>query len=165
MAARGYARGVPMGGELAQAPPDASPTLMITAAKDPNGANLDRVQVIKGWLEADGSPAEKVFDVAWSDGRSMESVTGRLAPVTSTVDLGKATYSNDVGATQLATVWRDPDFNPDTHAFYYIRVLEIPTPRWTTYDAVRYGLVRPDDQPATIQERVYTSPVWYTPDG
>jgi hypothetical protein len=165
MAARGYAHGVPMGGVLAQAPPDASPTLMITAAKDPNGANLDRVQVIKGWLQADGSPAEKVFDVAWSGDRSKDPETGGLAPVGSTVDLDTATYSNDIGAAQLTTLWRDPDFDPDTHAFYYIRVLEIPTPRWTTCDAVRYGLERPDDLPPTTQERVYTSPIWYTPGG
>jgi hypothetical protein len=165
MAARGYARGVPMGGELNQAPQHASPTLMITAAKDPSGANLDRMQVIKGWLQADGSPAEKVFDVAWSDDRSMDPETGKLAPVRSTVDLDKASYSNDSGAAQFATVWRDPEFDPNTYAFYYIRILEIPTPRWTTYDAVRYGLERPNDVAATIQERVYTSPVWYTPDG
>jgi len=165
MAARGYARGVPMGGELRQAPPDTSPTLMITVAKDPNGANLDRVQVIKGWLQADGSLGEKVFDVDWSDDRIMNTETGSLPPVRSTVDLDSATYSNEVGAVQFATVWRDPDFDPDLHAFYYIRVLEIPTPRWTTYDAVRYGLERPNDVPATIQERAYTSPVWYTPNG
>ena len=165
MAARGYARGVPMGGELKQAPQDASPTLMITVAKDPNGANLDRAQVIKGWFQADGTLGEKVFDVAWSDDRIMDTETGSLPPVRSTVDLDSATYSNDVGAVQFATVWRDPDFDPDLHAFYYIRVLEIPTPRWTTYDAVRYGLERPNDVPATIQERAYTSPVWYTPGG
>ena len=164
-AALGYARGVPMGGELKQAPPDASPTLMITVAKDPNGANLDRVQVIKGWLKADGSPDEKIFNVAWSDDRIIDTETGRLPPVRSTVDLDSATYSNDVGAVQFATVWRDPDFDPDLLAFYYIRVLEIPTPRWTTYDAVRYGLELPDDLPSTLQERAYTSPVWYTPGG
>ncbi len=165
MVARGYARGVPMGGELAQAPPNASPTLMITTAKDPNGANLDRVQVIKGWLQADGSLAEKVYDVAWSDDRTVDPASGRLALVGSTVDLDTATYTNDIGAVQLATVWRDPEFDPAVHAFYYIRILEIPTPRWTSYDAVRYGLKRPDDVPATTQERVYTSPVWYTPEG
>jgi hypothetical protein len=163
MAARGYLRGVPMGGELKQGPPDAKPTLMITAAKDPNGANLDRVQVIKGWLRDDGSLEEQVFDVAWSDGRIIDTVTGRLPLVGSTVDLDTATYRNDVGAALLATVWRDPEFDPNLNAFYYIRVLEIPTPRWTTYDAVRYGLERPDDVPATIQERAYTSPVWYRP--
>jgi hypothetical protein len=123
------------------------------------------MQVIKGWLQADGSPAEKVFDVAWSDDRSMDPETGKLTPVRSTVDLDKASYSNDSGAAQFATVWRDPEFDPNTYAFYYIRILEIPTPRWTTYDAVRYGLERPNDVAATIQERVYTSPVWYTPDG
>jgi hypothetical protein len=165
MAARGYARGVPMGGELGQAPPDASPTLMITVAKDPKGANLDRVQVIKGWLQADGSLGEKVYDAAWSDDRIMDPGTGRLPPVRSTVNLDSATYSNDVGAVRFATVWRDPEFDPGLHAFYYIRVLEIPTPRWTTYDAARYGLELPNDLPAAIQERAYTSPMWYTPGG
>jgi len=127
--------------------------------KDPNGANLDRVQIVKGWLKADGSTAEKVYDVALSDGRQDGS-----QPVGNTVDLTTGKYSNTIGASDFTAVWRDPDFDPGQRAFYYARVLEIPTPRYSLLDAIALGIdVRETGRPATIQERVYSSPIWYTP--
>lgn len=163
-AALGYQKGVPMGGDLiGEEAKDAAPRFMITASKDPDGANLDRVQVVKGWLAADGSLQEKVFDVAWSDARIVDPETGSLPPVGSTVNVAQATYANTIGAENLATVWTDPMFDSSLRAFYYVRVLEIPTPRWTTYDAQRFNLDLPDDVPASIQERVYSSPIWFTP--
>ena len=168
-AAIGYQKGVPMGGDLMGADlsdeeaNEAAPRFMITASKDPAGANLDRVQVVKGWLAADGSLQEKVFDVAWSDARVLDSETGSLPPVGSTVNVAKASYTNTIGTENLATVWTDPTFDSSLRAFYYVRVLEIPTPRWTTYDAQRFNLDLPDDVPVSIQERVYSSPIWFTP--
>lgn len=163
----GYAHGVPMGGELPVRPAaDASaPTLLIAAGRDPEGANLDRVQVVKGWVDAAGEVHEKIYDVAWSDpeGRGIDAATGKLAAVGSTVVLEKAEYTNDIGAAELRSVWKDPDFDPGVPAFYYLRVLEIPTPRWTTYDAARFGTELPDEVPRTVQERAYTSPIWYSP--
>ncbi len=155
-----YASGVPMGSDL---PPSngAAPSFIVHAVKEVNGANLDRVQIIKGWLE-NGKTVEKIYDVALSDGRTV-GANGEVAPVGNTVDASTATYSNDIGATQLATVWTDPDFDPATHAFYYVRALEIPTPRWSTYDAVTLGVAPRDDIPVSIQERAWTSPIWYTP--
>lgn len=168
-AARGYQKGVPMGGDLlggdlkgADAK-NTAPRFMITASKDPDGANLDRVQVVKGWLNADGALQEKVFDVAWSDARVIDPETGVLPLVGSTVNVEKATYTNTIGAENFATVWTDPEFDSSLRAFYYVRVLEIPTPRWTTYDAQRFNLDLPDDVVASIQERVYSSPIWFTP--
>ena len=158
--AQGYRKGVPMGGALTGAG-DRRPTFLISALRDPQGANLDRIQVVKGWLDAEGRTQERVYDVAWSGTR--ESVDGRLAPVGNTVDVASATWTNSIGAAQLTTVWQDGDFDPTASAFYYVRVLEIPTPRWTTYDAVRFELSLSDDVPRTLQERAYTSPVWYTP--
>lgn len=169
-AEQGYARGVPMGGELA-AQRDAkgkaqTPVLMIQAAKDPLGANLDRVQVIKGWLAADGSTREKVYDVAWSgqaDKSRRPDKKGRLPAVGNTVDVKDATYRNSIGAATLDAVWRDPDFSAAQRAFYYVRVIEIPTPRWTAYDAKRFGMSIPAEVPMVLQERAYSSPVWYRP--
>ena len=164
MQTEGYARGVPMGGVL---PPrsseGAAPRFWFTALKDPKGANLDRVQIIKGWLDASGQTAEMIYDVAWSDGR-VPDAKGVLPPVASTVDLEKATYLDESGSAQLGAVWEDPDFDPAQSAFYYIRVIQVPTPRHSHYDALALG-VDPSEtgQPSTIQERAYTSPIWYRP--
>lgn len=163
IAATGYARGVPMGGELRDAEKGVAPSFLVSASKDPLGANLDRVQIIKGWLAADGSTHEKVYDVALSDARDISSGSGEVTSVGSTVDVKSATYTNAIGDAQLTTVWQDPDFDASRPAFYYARVLEIPTPRWTTYDAARFGAHLPPEQPPEIQERAYTSPIWYTP--
>jgi hypothetical protein len=158
-----YERAVPMGGDLSDGDGEA-PRFLVTALKDPEGANLDRVQIVKGWLESDGEMQERVYDVAWSDSetRSVDS-DGRLAPVGNTVDLTNATYENSIGAAELRTVWTDPDFDPAERAFYYVRVLEIPTPRWPVFDRLRYGVSIPDDAELTAQERAYGSPVWYSP--
>jgi hypothetical protein len=161
-AANGYAHGVPMGGDLSGAPSGATPTLLIQAAKDPDGANLDRVQVIKGSLDASGDTHEKIYDVAWSGARK-PGEDGKLPSVGNTVDVAHATYSNSIGAPVLSVAWKDPDFNPSERAYYYARVLEIPTPRWTTYDAVRFAKKPPADFPMTVAQRAYTSPIWYTP--
>jgi len=161
--AQGYRRGVPMGGELRTAPDGKAPAFMVRALRDPDGANLDRIQIIKGWLDAKGESHERIYDVAVSDGRKV-GADGRVKqPVGNTVDLDTATWTNTIGAAVLGAHWVDPEFDPRQHAFYYVRVLEIPTPRWTTYDTVFYGIDRPDNVPATIQDRAYTSPVWYTP--
>lgn len=162
-AAVGYKKGVPMGGDLTTAPRGKSPTFLVAALKDPIGANLDRVQIIKGWLEEDGKLAEKVYDIAVSDGRKISS-DGRCAePVGNTVDVAGATWTNTIGDTELLTVWKDPDFDPSQRAFYYVRVLEIPTPRWTVYDAKYFKLKLGKEISTTHQERAYTSPIWYTP--
>jgi hypothetical protein len=159
----GYARGVPMGGDLRDAPSGEAPTFLIRALRDPDGANLDRIQVIKGWLDAAGETHERIYDVAVSDGR-YAGADGRVRqPVGSTVDIAAATFTNTIGAPFLSAHWTDPDFDPDEHSFYYVRVLEIPTPRWTTYDAAFFGIELPDTVPATIQDRAYTSPIWYAP--
>ena len=162
LAAVGYEKGVPMGGELQQPPSGKSPTFLVAALKDPIGANLDRVQVVKGWLDAKGALQEKVYDVAWSGNRKPGS-DGKLPPVGNTVDLKTATYSNTIGAPELTTTWKDPDFDASLKAFYYVRVLEIPTPRWTLYDAVRFGITMDPKIPMVEQQRAYTSPIWYTP--
>ena len=163
LAAVGYANGVPMGGDLTNAPKGQSPNFLIRAVRDPDGANLDRVQVIKGWRTASGELEEKVYDVALSDGRKVRW-NGKVKPVGSTVDIKDASYSNSIGDPELAVVWTDPEFNPDELAFYYVRVLEIPTPRWTAYDAKFFGLKDlPKEIPMVTQERAYTSPIWYTP--
>ena len=158
-----YSKGVPMGGILHQVQEFSAPGFIVSAVRDPIGANLDRIQVIKGWVDAEGTAHEKVYDVALSDERAIDSETGTSPSVGSTVNLGQATYTNDIGDGELLTFWEDPDFHPSEPAFYYARVLEIPTPRWTTYDAVRYGRALPSGVPATIQERAYTSPIWYEP--
>ena len=163
IAAVGYGGGVPMGGDLAQAPNDAPVSLLIHAVKDPVRANLDRVQVIKGWLDADGETHERVYDVAWAGERT--AANGKVPSIGNTVDVARATYENTIGSAELSTVWVDPDFDPDERAFYYVRVLEIPTPRHSTYDAVALGLnpQEASDQPPAIQERAFSSPIWYTP--
>jgi len=159
----GYTRGVPMGSDLK--PGKGTPKFMISALKDPMGANLDRVQMVKGWVDASGKMQEKVFDVVWSDPAKRKITGGKLAPVGDTIDLKTASYKNTIGAPELRTVWSDPEFNPKTRAFYYLRVMEIPTPRWPVYDAVRYGAKLPKDAKLKDQERAYTSPIWYTPRG
>lgn len=157
-----YNKGVPMGGDLTAAPKKKAPVFMINAIKDPDGANLDRVQVIKGWLDGDGQLQEKIYEVAWAGDRKLDK-SGKLPSIGSTVDAKTATYKNTIGATQLKTTWTDPDFEADERAFYYARVLEIPVPRWTTYDSVYFNIPLPEGAPVAIQDRAYTSPIWYTP--
>ncbi|WP_224483385.1 DUF3604 domain-containing protein [Robertkochia aurantiaca] len=162
-AAFGYARGVPMGGDLAQASSTQVPSFMVKAVRDPDGANLDRVQIIKGWLDDEGNSHEKIYDIAVSGNRKIDK-TGRASEkVGNTVNIEEASYDNSIGAPYLEAIWSDPEFDPSQSAFYYVRVLEIPTPRWTTIDAKVFGIERPDDVPASIQERAYTSPIWYNP--
>ena len=161
--AQGYRRGVPMGGDLRDAPEGGAPRFMIRALRDPDGANLDRVQIIKGWLDDKGETHERVYDVAVSDGRQIGDDGRARDTVGNTVDIPTATYTNTIGDAMFAAHWTDADFDPAEHAFYYVRVLEIPTPRWTTYDAAFFNIDLPDNVPATIQERAYTSPIWYTP--
>lgn len=163
LAVIGYARGVPMGGDLRPAPDGAdAPSFMVYALRDPIGANLDRIQMVKGWLDADGTTHEKVYDVVWSGDR-VPGADGKVPAVGSTVDVANANWTNTIGASELGTVWSDPDFDPAQKAFYYARVIEIPTPRWTAYDAFRFGIEMPANVPMTTQERAYTSPIWYTP--
>jgi hypothetical protein len=159
----GYTKGVPMGGDLRQAPAGKAPTFLAAALKDPIGANLDRIQIVKGWLDAKGELHEQVFDVAWSDNRKPDPKTGKLPSVGSTVDVANATWTNSIGAPELITVWKDPGFDPAQRAFYYARVIEIPTPRWTAYDVKRYGNTPLPGTRMTITERAYTAPIWYTP--
>ena len=158
----GYEKGVPMGGDLPSGIGDKAPTFMVYALKDPIGGNLDRIQVIKGWLDKKGKTHEKVYDVAWSDDRKPGS-DGKLPPVGNTVDAKTANFTNTIGASELGTVWTDPDFNTKQKAFYYARVIEIPTPRWSTIEAFRFGIPIPEGAPVSTQERAYTSPIWYTP--
>ena len=158
----GYAKGVPMGGDLKSAPSGKSPTFLVGAMKDPLSGNLDRVQVVKGWVDAKGARQEKVYDIAWSDNRK-PGADGKLPPVGNTVDVANATWTNTIGASELITVWKDPDFDANLRAVYYARVIEIPTPRWTTYDAKYFDIEIPDGVPTFTQERAYTSPIWYTP--
>lgn len=159
----GYRKGVPMGGELRGHTAGAAPTFLIRALRDPNWANLDRVQVIKGWLDADGSLKEKIYDVAVSGERKIGSDGRARDPVGNTVDVAAAAFTNTIGAPALSAYWKDPDFDPAERAFYYVRVLEIPTPRWTTYDAKFFGIELPKNVPSTLQDRAYTSAVWYSP--
>jgi len=161
-AEQGYQRGVPMGGDLKAAPAGAAPSFLVQALRDPDGANLDRVQLVKGWLDAAGKTHEKVYDVAWSGARK-PGKDGKLPPVGNTVNVKEASYANSIGAPYLTAHWKDPAFDPKQRAFYYVRVLEIPTPRWTTFDAKFFGVPLPKDVPASIQDRAYTSPIWYTP--
>ncbi|MEP1934436.1 MAG: DUF3604 domain-containing protein [Roseibium sp.] len=163
----GYSKGVPMGGNLAAQPEGAkAPTFLVAALRDPMSGNLDRIQIVKGWLDADGNTQEKVHDVVWSD---MDQRTvgddGKVPPVGNTVDVASATWTNSIGDPELMAVWQDPDFDPAEKAVYYVRVLEIPTPRWTAYDAKRFGVAPPEGTVMIHQERAYTSPIWYTPEG
>ena len=161
-AEQGYRRGVPMGGDLSHAPAGKAPTLLVRAVRDADGANLDRVQVVKGWLDAAGQTHETVYDVAWSGNRKPDK-NGKLPPVGNTVNVKDASYTNAIGAPYLDAQWKDPSFDPKQRAFYYVRVLEIPTPRWTTYDAKFFGTTPPAAAPKSIQDRAYTSPIWYNP--
>ena len=158
-----YGTGVPMGGDLSQAKRGQAPKFLVIAGMDADGARLDRIQIIKGWMDKAGKLQEKVYDVAWSDDRKLDKRTGKLPAVGNTVDVENATYLNTIGAPQLSTYWEDPDFDRAERAFYYARVLEIPTPRWTTYDSAYFNVELQDDVPSSIQDRAYTSPIWYTP--
>ena len=162
---QGYRRGVPMGGDLTDGPEGKAPTFMVRALRDPDGANLDRVQIIKGWLDTNGELQERIYDVAVSDGRKIDADGRATEVVGNSVDIATATYTNTIGDAFQMAHWKDPDFDSSEQAFYYVRVLEIPTPRWTTYDAAFFGIDLPDNVPATIQDRAYTSPIWYTPEG
>lgn len=158
-----YGKGVPMGGDLTKAPKDKPLVFLVTAAKDPDGANLDRIQIIKGWRDGKGELQEKVYDVALSDGRQVDPKTGKAPAVGTTVDVAEASYTNTIGAATLSAVWTDPDFSRKQRAFYYARVIEIPRPRWTAYDAKYFNLDLPDEIPMVVQDRAYSSPIWYTP--
>ena len=158
----GYARGVPMGGDLSATSDNQTPGFLIQALKDPKSANLDRIQIIKGWVDASGKTHEKIYNVAWSEGRTVDA-NGDPEDVGDTVNRENATWTDDIGAAQLATFWQDPNFDPAQAAFYYVRTLEIPTPRHSLYDAIALGLDAPTEGPSVIQERAYSSPIWYTP--
>lgn len=158
----GYTRGVPMGADLMRSSQGKAPNFLIVASKDPIGANLDRIQVVKGWLDQNGKPQEKVYDVALSDGRKVNR-RGKVKPLKHTVDVKTAIYKNSIGDAELSTVWTDPDFDAQERAFYYVRVLEIPTPHWSTYDAAYFKKPVSPAMPDIIQERAYSSPIWYTP--
>jgi hypothetical protein len=162
-AARGYSGGVPMGGDLNNAPSGAAPTFMVRSLRDPDGANLDRVQIIKGWLDKDGKVQERIYDVAVSDNRKIDSDGRCKTSVGNTVNVADASYTNTIGDPLLAAYWKDPDFDPDERAFYYVRVIEIPSPRWTAYDAKRFDITMADAIRMTVRDRAYTSPIWYTP--
>jgi len=162
LAAVGYGKGVPMGGDLKASAGGKSPSFLVAAMKDPEGANLDRIQIVKGWMDAKGALHEQIYDVAWSDNRK-PGADGKLPPVGNTVNVPDATYTNTIGAPQLSTVWKDPKFDSQERAFYYLRVIEIPTPRWTAYDAKRFHAKIPKEATMVLQERAYTSPIWYTP--
>jgi Protein of unknown function (DUF3604) len=151
-----------MGGDLRKPPAGKSPGFLVAAMKDPLSGNLDRIQIVKGWMDGERELHEKVYDVAWSGGRK-PGADGKLPAVGNTVDVATATWTNTIGAPDLAALWKDPDFDPAEAAFYYARVIEIPTPRWTAYEAMRYGVTMPKEVPMTTTERAYTSPIWYTP--
>jgi hypothetical protein len=158
----GYSKGVPMGGDLPPLSGGKAPTFLVAALKDPFSGNLDRIQIVKGWLDGDGTRKEKVYDVVWSGDRAPDG-KGKLPPVGNTVDVANATWLNTIGAPELIMVWKDPDFDPARRALYYARVIEIPTPRWTAYESMRFGVKMPSEVPMITQERAYTSPIWYTP--
>lgn len=164
LVAAGYEKGVPMGGDLTG--DGKAPTFLISALMDPEGANLDRIQVVKGWVDASGASQEKVYNVAWSDPEKRKAgADGNIPVVGNTVDLAKASYENSIGTAELITFWQDPDFDAAQNAFYYVRVLEIPTPTWPVYDALKFGIKLTDDITKIQQERAYSSPIWYTPKG
>lgn len=159
--AHGYENGVPMGADLAPDAEGRAPRMLVRALRDPDGANLDRIQVVKGWLNTDGTTSEQIFDIACGDREIVDNTCAE--PVGDTVNAENATWTNDIGEPVMAGYWEDPAFDPAQHAFYYVRVLEIPTPRWTTYDRKFFGVELPEDAPISIQDRAYTSPIWYTP--
>ena len=162
-AAVGYAKGVPMGGDLSKALQGKTPTFLVAALKDSIGANLDRIQIVKGWLGKDGKTQERVYDAAVSGGRTIDADGRCRTPVGNTVDVPNATWTNTIGGPELIAVWKDPQFDATQRAFYYARVIEIPTPRWTAYDAKRFGTKPLPGTAMTLQERAYTAPIWYTP--
>jgi hypothetical protein len=162
-AENGYAHGVPMGGDLAKAPAGKPPIFLVYALRDPDGPNLDRIQIIKGWLGKDGKAQERIFDVAVSGGRKIDPDGRCKTSVGTTVDVANATYTNTIGAASLSAYWKDPAFDATQRAFYYVRVIQIPSPRWTAYDQKRYGIKMPDSVPMTVTDRAYTSPIWYSP--
>jgi hypothetical protein len=160
----GYRKGVPMGGDLARAPAGKRPTFLVGALKDPLSGNLDRIQIVKGWLDAQGKTHEKVHDVVWAQSAQRKpGKDGRLPSVGNTVDMKTGTWRNSIGEPELMAVWKDPNFDPNQRAFYYARVIEIPTPRWTLFDSLRFGIKMGAEVPMTVQERAYTSPIWYSP--
>ena len=159
----GYAKGVPMGGDLRKNEGGQAPNFLVAALKDSYSGNLDRIQIVKGWVDQDGKTHEKVYDVAWSGNRK-PSADGKIPAVGNTVDVAKATWKNTIGAPELSATWTDPEFDAALPAFYYARVIEIPTPRWTAYDCARFGVKMPATVPMTTQERAYTSPIWYSPE-
>ena len=160
----GYDKGVPMGGDLSARPAGGdAPVFMVGAMKDPWSGNLDRIQIVKGWVDEDGERHERIYDVAVSDGRTIGADGRARTPVGNTVNLADASYLNTIGDAELRVVWTDPDFNPEHRAVYYARVLEIPTPTWQAYDSSFFGVTMRDDIPMVHQERAYTSPIWYTP--
>ncbi len=161
-AVQGYRKGVPMGGDLAARGAAKTPTFMVYALRDPIGGNLDRIQIVKGWMDKDGTTHEKVYDVVWAGDLKADAMV-KVGPVGNTVDAKTASYTNTIGASELATIWTDPNFDANQAAFYYARVLEIPTPRWSTYEAFRFGIEIPKGCPVAQQDRAYTSPIWYTP--
>lgn len=165
IASIGYSKGVAMGGDIKAAPKDSAPSFLVVALKDPISGNLDRIQIVKGWMDAKGEVQEKIYDVACSDGRRFTFFGEKrcASDVGNTVDVKNASWTNSIGDAQLTAVWQDPEFDPKQRAFYYARVIEIPTPRWTAYEAKRFGVTAPKDSPMTTQERAYTSPIWYTP--
>jgi hypothetical protein len=152
-----------MGGDLSADENGKSPTFLIAVTKDPDGANLDRAQIVKGWVDANGETREKIYEAVWAGDRQLNA-DGKLPALGDTVDVAKATYANSIGSAEFVKMWQDPEFDPSQRAFYYLRVVEIPTPRWTAYDAVRYNLDLPKEVPMKTQERAYSSPIWYTPD-
>jgi hypothetical protein len=156
-----------MGADLPKPPAGSkAPTFLVAAMKDAIGGNLDRIQIIKGWIDKAGKPQEKIYDVAWGNAKARKpGKDGKLPPVGDTVDVERATWTNTIGDPELVGVWKDPAFDPSLRAYYYARVIEIPTPRWTAYDAVRFGIKMPPEVPMKHQERAWTSPVWYTPQG
>ena len=166
LAETGYAKGVPMGADLPRMPaPGKAPTFLVAAMKDAQGGNLDRIQIVKGWIDKAGQSQEQIYNVAWSDEqRRKPGKDGKLPAVGDTVDVARATWTNTIGDPELVGVWKDPSFDPSQRAYYYARVIEIPTPRWTAYDAVRFNIKMPPEVPMKHQERAWTSPVWYTPD-
>ena len=159
----GYGKGVPMGGDLTGGE-GKTPSFLISAMMDPESASLDRIQVVKGWVDATGQSQEKIYNVSWSkeDTRTV-GADGKLAPVGNTVDLSTGKWDNSIGAPELVSFWQDPDFDAGQDAFYYVRVLEIPTPTWPVYDALKFGLTLPDEVIKIQQERAYSSPIWYSP--
>jgi hypothetical protein len=165
LADAGYAKGVPMGADLPSAPSRAgAPTFLVAAMKDALGGNLDRIQIVKGWLDKAGRPQEQIYNVAWGNAqRRKPGKDGRLPPVGDTVDVAHATWTNTIGESELSAVWKDPDFDPSVRAFYYARAIEIPTPRWTAYDQVRFKVKMSPEVPMKHQQRAWASPIWYTP--